>query len=76
MPNMKHIKTIITLGIIVALVPFLGFPSTWKQVISVMLGAIIAVLAFRFLVSMQVPKEKTAVSDEANEETPQEIDEE
>ena len=37
---------IIVLGIVVALVPFLGFPGSWKTVIFVLVGLAIAVLAF------------------------------
>jgi len=44
---MKHTKTIVTLGIIVALLPFLGFPSSWKNIMFLMLGAGIAALSFR-----------------------------
>ncbi|QSH39050.1 hypothetical protein JXR01_01920 [Candidatus Kaiserbacteria bacterium] len=44
---MKHTKTIVTLGIIVALLPFLGFPSSWKNIMFLILGAGIAALAFR-----------------------------
>jgi len=44
---MKHTKTIIALGMIVALVPFLGFPSSWKNIMFAVLGLTIATLSFR-----------------------------
>jgi len=44
---MKEVKTIIALGIGVALVPFLGFPSSWKTVIFLLLGVSITVAASR-----------------------------
>jgi len=47
--TMKHTKTIIALGIVVALLPFLGFPSSWKTVILAFLGLTIATLSFRLL---------------------------
>lgn len=46
---MKDAKKIIALGIVVALVPFLGFPSSWKSVIFAILGLAIAGLSYRIL---------------------------
>ena len=48
---MKDTKRIIALGVLVAIVPFLGFPSAWKNVIFATLGLAIAVLAYRILIS-------------------------
>ncbi len=76
---MKHIKIIITLGILVAVVPFLGIPHSWKKVLYVGLGVVIAVIAFRFLAAARAPKEEIAVEepvqDEHIEEVPEEYDE-
>lgn len=44
---MKHTKTIVALGVLVALLPFLGFPSSWKNIIFLILGASISAIAFR-----------------------------
>lgn len=52
---MKHTKTIIALGIVVALVPFLGFPSSWKSIIFAAVGLAIAALAFRMLAHPRIP---------------------
>ena len=38
--------TIIVLGFFVALVPFLGFPGSWKTLLLVLSGVSIAVLTF------------------------------
>lgn len=46
---MKHAKTILALGIAVALLPFLGFPSSWKNILFALLGGSIAVLAYRIM---------------------------
>ena len=52
---MKEVKTIISLGIVVALVPFLGFPSSWKNIVFLLLGLGIALTAFRlYLVARSV----------------------
>jgi membrane protein implicated in regulation of membrane protease activity len=37
---------IVVLGILIAAVPFLGFPGSWKTVIYVFVGLVIASLAF------------------------------
>ncbi|MAZ67383.1 hypothetical protein CL652_01280 [bacterium] len=50
---MKDVKNIIALGIIVALVPFLGFPASWKNVIFAFLGLAIAGLGYRVLVHIR-----------------------
>jgi len=39
---------VIVLGLVVAAMPFLGFPSTWETVLLVALGVSIAVLVFLF----------------------------
>jgi len=51
--RMKHTKTIIALGMIVALLPFLGFPSSWKNIMFAVLGLTIATLTFRILAAAQ-----------------------
>ncbi|MBL4644642.1 MAG: hypothetical protein JKX80_02130 [Candidatus Pacebacteria bacterium] len=56
---MKHTKTIIGLGVLVALVPFLGFPSAWKNVIFAFLGLSIVALAFRLLISTRSSQPNT-----------------
>ena len=50
---MSHAKTLIALGIAVALVPFLGFPTSWKNVIFAVLGVAIVFFAFRVLSQLQ-----------------------
>lgn len=40
---------IIVLGVTTAIVPFLGFPTSWKNVILPIIGLTIAVLAYRLL---------------------------
>ena len=46
---MKGIKLIITFGVIVAIVPFLGFPSSWKTFLFAVLGSAIAFTAYYVL---------------------------
>lgn len=46
---MKHVKTILSLGVLVAVVPFLGFPSSWKNFIFAALGLLISFFAYRVL---------------------------
>ncbi len=47
---MKHTKILIALGVVVAIIPYLGFPSSWKNVIFLVLGVAIAAVAFRLYV--------------------------
>lgn len=58
---MKNSKTILTLGVIIALLPYTGFPSIWKVYLFTIFGVIIAVLAFR--ITLQ-ERNNTAVSAE------------
>jgi len=51
---MKYTKTIVTLGIIVAVLPFLGFPSSWKNVMFLIFGVSIAALAFRIYTATRI----------------------
>ena len=37
---------IILLGLLVALMPYLGFPGSWKSVFSIVIGIVIAGIAF------------------------------
>lgn len=46
---MSQAKTLIALGIAVVLVPFLGFPTSWKNVIFAVLGVAVVFFAFRVL---------------------------
>jgi hypothetical protein len=45
--NMSSRQVIIILGILIGLLPFLGFNSTWDTVISVFTGMLIIILAYR-----------------------------
>ena len=51
---MKHSRTIIILGIVVTVVPFLGFPSSWKTVIFAVLGVAIAAFGYRMFLHSRV----------------------
>jgi type IV secretory pathway TrbD component len=51
----SSLKTLIILGILVALLPFFGIPISWKEWIIALLGAAIVVLAVR--VRRDMPKE-------------------
>jgi len=55
---MRNIKTILALGILVAILPYTGFPISWKSYSILFLGSLIAVLAFRVLL-----KERNKISD-------------
>jgi hypothetical protein len=43
---MKKSRAVIILGIVVAIIPFLGFPSGFKNFLSVSFGFIISILAY------------------------------
>ena len=58
---MKHAKLILFLGILVSVTPFLGFPTSWKNIIFGVLGLMIILLSFRMMALMQ----DTQVSDDA-----------
>lgn len=67
---MKHMQTIIALGVVVALLPFLGFPSSWKNIIFLIIGGTISVLAFHILASArayEVPQKKETTENLAAE---------
>ena len=44
--SMKKLWACGGLGIVTALVPFLGFPPSWVRVFTIVLGLAVAVLAF------------------------------
>ena len=46
---MKHGKTVISLGLAVSAMPFMGLPSSWKNVIFVSLGIVIALLVYKMM---------------------------
>lgn len=46
MQTQKQLKTLIFLGILVAVVPFLGVLDSWKRVVVVLAGIAVSVLAF------------------------------
>ena len=43
---MQKDTTTIVLGILIAIIPFLGIPGTWKTVLFIVLGLVIALIAF------------------------------
>lgn len=71
---MKNVKLIITLGILVAVVPFLGFPSSWKQWIFAFLGASITAVAYRQLVALRPNTHEFEAEPEADDKA-REVDE-
>ena len=54
---MKHAKLLVFLGIVVSVMPFLGFPTAWKNVIIPVLGVSMVLLAFRVMGSLQAAEE-------------------
>ena len=42
---MSRNKTILLIGILTVLMPFLGFPSTWKTVFYIIFGVILIIMA-------------------------------
>jgi len=66
---MKHAKTITALGMLVALLPFLGFPSSWKGVIFAILGLTISTLSFRMLTQSKNPQVKEEQDQEKGQTT-------
>jgi hypothetical protein len=44
---MTSTKLIFTLGVIIAIMPFLGFPDSWENIMLFVAGAAIAALSFR-----------------------------
>lgn len=47
--TMRNIKTILVLGILVAVLPYTGLPNSWKSYSLLILGSLIAILSFRIL---------------------------
>lgn len=43
---MKFRKSIISLGLLVALTPFIGIPGSWKTILLLVVGSVIAVLGY------------------------------
>ncbi len=46
---MKHGKTVISLSLAVSAVPFMGLPSSWKNIIFAALGIVIALLVYKMM---------------------------
>ncbi len=51
---MSKQRTIIVLGILVAIMPFLGFPIFWRKIFFLFSGIIIAVFAYKWDKEMQL----------------------
>ena len=64
---MKHLKTILGLGVIVAILPFLGFPSAWKNIMFAGIGLLIMFFAYRVL--LEHAPEKTRSEDRPFEDS-------
>jgi len=45
---MRKERTLLVLGIWVAVLPFLGFPNTWRSVLFVITGIMLVYLAYLF----------------------------
>ena len=60
---MSKRQVLIIIGILVALIPFLGFPSTWDQIITLVLGFIIIAVAYRIKpgVSSRPPRDMSYI---------------
>jgi hypothetical protein len=43
--NMSRNKIIFIIGIVVLIMPFLGFPSAWKTIFYIIAGAILVIIA-------------------------------
>lgn len=54
--SMKE-RTVIILGLLVAILPFLGFPNSWRTPLFALLGLLISVLAFLIRNEAQGKKE-------------------
>lgn len=64
---MKQAKFIITLGSLVVLIPFLGFPTAWKQAIFAFLGLMIIMSAYRLVVALRPGVSADEITDEITE---------
>jgi hypothetical protein len=53
---MNYYSLLMTFGILVVLIPNLGFPGSWKIVMLSVLGVAISILAY--LASKQIPAEE------------------
>jgi hypothetical protein len=58
---MRKEKTLLILGLWIAMLPFLGFPDTWRKIFFVLTGLAIMYLAYLFYLEV-----KARLSDEMN----------
>jgi hypothetical protein len=47
------------IGVWVAVLPFLGFPTSWKQILSITTGVAIIIISYLYLRRRAIPKTKT-----------------
>lgn len=57
-------RILLLLGILVTFVPFLGFPSSWENIFQVILGLLVAVMAFLYARDKHVQNISEVVKDE------------
>ena len=60
---MRKERTLLILGIVIAFLPFLGFPNSWREVLFVMIGLSIIYLAYLFYLERKarLPKETNRI---------------
>ena len=57
---MSKRQWLIILGVLIIALPFLGFPSNWDTIISVIVGLLIIVISYRINLSKVVKEEKSS----------------
>lgn len=45
---MRKERTLLVIGLLVAILPFLGFPNNWRRLLFVLLGVALVYLAYLF----------------------------
>lgn len=51
---MRKEKTLFVLGLWIAVLPFLGFPNTWRKVLFVITGFCVMYLAYLFYLEVKI----------------------
>jgi hypothetical protein len=56
---MRRARILLTLGIWVAILPYLGFPRSWKNILFTITGFALAYLGYVLYKELKIPKKTT-----------------
>ena len=66
---MRHTNKILGIGIVLVLIPLLGFPATWRDIFSVILGLWLCGMAVSIRRAHQLGEKNSASSEKSHRST-------